>query len=58
MLKFLITAAIIYGIYRFLIAPPPALNRRPPQDELSNKATNDRQQTDKDGEYIDYEEVD
>lgn len=58
MLKFLITAAIIYGIYRFLIAPPPALNRRPHQDELSNKATTDKKSTDEDGEYIDYEEVD
>lgn len=58
MLKFLITAAIIYGIYRFFIAPPPALNRRPPQDELSNKASTDKKSTDEDGEYIDYEEVD
>ncbi|WP_170110389.1 hypothetical protein [Flavilitoribacter nigricans] len=58
MLKLLITAAIIYGIYRFFIAPPPALNRRPHQDELNNRATTDRKTTDEDGEYVDYEEVD
>lgn len=58
MLKLLITAAIIYGIYRFFIAPPPALNRRPPQDELNNRASTERNATDEDGEYVDYEEVD
>lgn len=58
MLKFLITAAIIYGIYRFFIAPPPALDRRPQQDELRNRTTTDRQASDDDGEYVDYEEVD
>lgn len=58
MLKLLITAAIIYGIYRFFIAPPPALNRRPPQDELKNRASTERNATDEDGEYVDYEEVD
>lgn len=58
MLKFFITAAIIYGIYRFFIAPPPALNRRPPQDELKHKADTNRESTDDDGEYVDFEEVD
>ena len=58
MLKLLITAAIIYGIYRFFIAPPPALNRRPHQDELDNRAKPERKSTDDDGEYVDYEEVD
>ena len=58
MFKFLLTALIIYGIYRFFIAPPPALDRRPPQDELRNRATTDRHLTDDDGEYVDYEEVD
>jgi hypothetical protein len=58
MIKFLITIAIIYGIYRFFIAPPPALDRRPHQDELRNRAGTDQKKTDEDGEYVDYEEVD
>lgn len=58
MLKLLFMSALIYGIYRFFIAPPPALDRRPPQDELRNRTTTDKQQTDKDGEYVDFEEVD
>lgn len=58
MFKLIITAAIIYFIYRFFIAPPPALNRRPPQDELNKRASTDSKVTDEDGEYVDYEEVD
>lgn len=59
MLKLLITAALIYGIYRFFIAPPPALNRRPHQDELNRnkEATTDRRVGDDEGEYVDFEEV-
>lgn len=58
MIKLLITTAIIYGIYRFFIAPPPALDRRPQQDELNRRASTEQKATDEDGEYVDYEEVD
>ena len=58
MLKLLITAALIYGIYRFFIAPPPALDRRPRQDELNKRASTEQRATDEDGEYVDFEELD
>jgi len=58
MLKLLITAAIIYGIYRFFIAPPPALNRHQQPDELKNRNHQEKEGSDEDGEYVDFEEVD
>ena len=58
MIKLLITAALIYGIYKFFIAPTTALGGRSPQDELHSRASADNQATDDDGEYVDYEELD
>lgn len=48
MLKFIVTAIIVYTIYKFFIAPRPALNPR----QESERPKQD------DGEYVDYEEVD
>lgn len=58
MFKFLFTAVIIYVIYKYFIASPRALDRRPPQDEINRRAGTDKKITDLDGEYVEYEEVD
>ena len=55
MLKFLITGALIYFVYRFFIAPPAIGN----QDAFSDhQSHNKAKQSSHDDEYIDYEEVD
>ena len=57
MIKLFFTGMIIYGIYKFFIAPAnppltdaPSNNTQAPQEKQSAK--------DADGEYIEYEEVD
>lgn len=57
MIKLFFTGMIIYGIYKFFIAPAnpplkdaPSNNTQAPQEKKSAK--------DADGEYIEYEEVD
>lgn len=55
MLKWLIVIAIGYFIYRFYIAPPPAVKGGKEQDKIKvDNKVKDRPPS----EYVDYEEVD
>lgn len=57
MFKLFFTGLIIYGIYKFFIAPATP----PLKDAHSNQAQAPQEQQpakDSDGEYIEYEEVD
>lgn len=55
MIKLLFTGLIVYGVYKYFIAPTSTLNR-------ANSDTNSKIHSDKeketDEDYIDYEEVD
>lgn len=55
MIKLLITAGLVYFIYRYFIAPTNAVGAPPPQEKVNPAHRNDK---DVDGEYVDYEEVD
>jgi hypothetical protein len=55
MIKLIITAGLVYFIYRFFIAPTNAVGP-PPSREKVDPAP--RKDNDADGEYVDYEEVD
>lgn len=55
MIKLLITAGLVYFIYRYFIAPSNAVAAAPPQEKVDPAPRNDH---DIDGEYVDYEEVD
>ncbi len=64
MLKLLINVHLLYGIYRFFVKPlligSPSSYDRPPAARQQPKEDSPAPQTppkDKDGEYIDYEEV-
>lgn len=54
MLKFLVTSALVYFVYRFFIAPP-AIGERPSSPANQQESS---QKDNYDEEYIDYEEVD
>ena len=55
MFKLFFTGLIIYGIYKFFIAPAnPPLN----DSNTNNSATPNNKANSSDEEYIDYEEVD
>ena len=55
MFKFLITAALVYFIYRFFIAPP-AIDQEQERDQPTDQSQA-RHTPNHDDEYIDYEEV-
>lgn len=55
MIKLLITAGLVYFIYRYFIAPSNAVAPPPTREKVDPAPRNDN---DLDGEYVDYEEVD
>lgn len=55
MLKLLVTAGLVYFVYRYFIAQPTAVAPPPKQDKVDPAPGNDK---DIEGEYVDYEEVD
>jgi hypothetical protein len=54
MIKLLITAGLVYFIYRYFIAPTNAVAPPPSQEKVDPAPRNDVD----DGEYVDYEEID
>ena len=58
MLKFLITAIIIYYIYRFFIRQPAVGGARENDAPEIRDQPSRRSGTEDEGEYIDYEEID
>lgn len=55
MIKLLITAGLVYFIYRYFIAPPAAVGPPPHRDQVDPAHRKDK---DNEGDYVDYEEVD
>lgn len=55
MIKFLITGLIIYGIYRFFIAPPVLDERSGSSEDVHTSSP--KRGDGKADEYVDYEEV-
>lgn len=55
MIKLLVTAGLVYFVYRYFIAQPAAVAPPPKQDKVDRSSQKDN---DIEGEYVDYEEVD
>ncbi len=55
MIKLLITAGLVYIIYRYFIAPTAAVGAPPTREKVDPAPGKDQ---DDEGEYVDFEEVD
>ncbi|MBX2871650.1 MAG: DUF4834 family protein [Saprospiraceae bacterium] len=55
MIKLLITAGLVYFIYRYFIAPPAAVAPPPKREKVDPAPEKDK---DDEGEYVDFEEID
>ncbi|MEZ5041171.1 MAG: hypothetical protein R2828_14840 [Saprospiraceae bacterium] len=55
MIKLIITAGLVYFVYKYFIAPVNAVQSGPRQEKVDPAK---KKKDDTDGEYVDYEEVD
>jgi hypothetical protein len=58
MLKLILTSLIIYTLYKFFIKPQLAVPPHNPRQSFHNTNTPRDTPSSKDGEYIEYEELD
>lgn len=56
MFKFLIYLLLSYLVYRYFFRPK-VLNQQPPRDHLRNDQNAKNETREKDGDYVDYEEI-